>query len=240
MKAIEIFEFLRTINLQNSAVFAFTGDIDNLGLFVAANGRAKAECLVDEYNNVIEREISNFCSNHGIKLILSMSGEEVFGIGIAKESKTINQMEDFLKFQINDCLKQNASLFQDEVTISFGVVSVDLDKKESLHNIQNSKDFSDKTEHIINQFVLDIRVALTIALDRAKFSNLPCSSEESLIFYRNIVYAKMIQYKRETKHILTNISKLNDFPEISKALGKEYGVNSEHFDLLTDIINRVG
>lgn len=55
MKAIEIFEFLRTINLQNSAVFAFTGDIDNLGLFVAANGRAKAECLVDEYNNVIER-----------------------------------------------------------------------------------------------------------------------------------------------------------------------------------------
>lgn len=239
MKAIELHEFLKTIDLQESTIFAFTGDIDNLGLFVAANGRAKAECLVDEYNNIIEGEISNFCLDRGIKLILSMSGEEVFGIGCAKDNITINQMEDFLKFQINDCLKHKASLFQDEVTISFGVASVDFDKRESLIDIQNSKIFCDTTENIVNQFILDTRVALTTALDKAKFSNLPCSSEDSFIFYRNIVYAKMIQYKRETKHILTNISKLKDFQEISEAFGKEYGVNSEQFDLLTDIINKV-
>ena len=40
-----------------SILFGITGDIDNLGIYVAKNGRAKAENLVDLYNQIIRNEL---------------------------------------------------------------------------------------------------------------------------------------------------------------------------------------
>lgn len=41
-------------NINDLYLWAITGDLDNLGVFVAQNGRATAENLVDLYNRVIE------------------------------------------------------------------------------------------------------------------------------------------------------------------------------------------
>ena len=168
-----------------------------------------------------------------------MSGEEVFGIGSAPKKFDIKQMEIFLKYQINDCLKLNASFFQQEVTISFGVVDVSSTQKESLLSIQSADALCDNVEQVISQFILEVRAALTLALDKVKFSNLPSQSEQILVFYRNIVYAKMIEYKKETKRILTNMSKLDNLMEISSIFGTEYGVDDKQFNCLINMINKV-
>ena len=223
----KLYNLVRTFNFQQEKLFAITGDIDNLGLYVATNGRAKAECLVDDYNNIINKEICTFCSEHNIRNVLLLSGEEIFGMGIINCYDSIEEIRIFLN-TINHTLKEKSNYFFPYVTISFGII--DIDKtfnsliKEIIQTSYNVVLFTD--------FIYKIRVALTTALDKEKFSNLPMKTDADLIFYRNVVYTKMIQYKKETKKLLLALSNFKGREELVKEYGTRYGIDDKKYSQL--------
>ena len=48
-----VMEIFLDYSSQRGELFAITGDLDNLGIYVARNGRPAAENLVDLYNQTI-------------------------------------------------------------------------------------------------------------------------------------------------------------------------------------------
>ena len=69
---------------QGGTLFGITGDLDNLGVYVARNGRPSAENLVDLYN----QSTRNFLEGWVVKNRLNVqslsfipSGEEIFIVG---------------------------------------------------------------------------------------------------------------------------------------------------------------
>lgn len=229
MNTETVFEFFRQVDLVKPIVFAFTGDIDNLGLFVAGYGRAQAECLVDDYNHIINDELNKLCETNDLHLLLSLSGEEVFGIGIANNWSIVSKFENFLKLEINRCLKERSAYFQDYVTISFGLIRMGDRYISDIQKLRTADCLNNEQKEIITNMIYTMRVDLTISLDSEKFLSLPHSDKNDLIFYRNIVYTKMIQYKRETRELLIKMSSSENFKTYSERFGSKYGVNEEDY-----------
>lgn len=76
---------------QEGKLFAITGDLDNLGVYVARNGRPAAENLVDLYNQTIRNYLEMWTvENQGkiMSLAFVPGGEEVFVMGIAIDEDT--------------------------------------------------------------------------------------------------------------------------------------------------------
>lgn len=66
---------------QEDKLFAITGDLDNLGIYVARNGRPAAENLVDLYNQITRNFLESWVTENrsSIKTLSFVpSAEEVF------------------------------------------------------------------------------------------------------------------------------------------------------------------
>ena len=82
-----VVDVLREYVEDGGSLFGITGDLDNLGIYVARNGRPSAENLVDFYNQIIRNYIQGWVIDHSDSLrsvAFVPSGEEVFVVGISK------------------------------------------------------------------------------------------------------------------------------------------------------------
>ena len=81
---------------QGSGVlFGITGDLDNLGIYVARKGRPAAENLVDLYNQTTRNFLERWTAENRPNIeTLSFvpSGEEVFIVGIAGNESTAQDL----------------------------------------------------------------------------------------------------------------------------------------------------
>lgn len=135
-------------NNPNDFLFALTRDIDNLGIFVANNGRPLAENLVDVYNHLIGIFLYDFTKKHPeIKIFhLVPSGEEVFAIGVCESKEVIKEFFQYIESGINLWIKDNTpeTIFDKDVTISFGKAilndKIDIEKIKKLSILIEKKD----------------------------------------------------------------------------------------------------
>ena len=226
-------------NPSQNKMFAITGDVDNLGIYVAHHGRATAEGLVDEYNEIIKESFVNFCDTNSIDAYISLSGEEIFIVGLISGSIDIPDLDRFMNQNVNYIIQTKARKFESYVTISFGVFEVSEFNEQLQLQLKKLKHCTAENYTIeLDLLVLMLRTQLALCLDKEKFSTLGISEEKKLILYRNVVYAKMLQYKKETRKILVNLHKIIDeYPVLVERCGTKYGISDQQYQEIIKYVN---
>jgi hypothetical protein len=221
---------------QSLFLFGITGDLDNLGVFVSRYGRPLAENIVDIYNRLIGTFMYRFTKKHPQTIpafCMIPSGEEIFAIGTATNQSVVREFFSLLEKEVNGFIRNNAPLSAKDVTVSFGCK---IFSKEMLGDAVSSfvgltkKQRIQETSLAYLELMLAMRHELAYELDRAKFSSLNASDLDLVTFFRNVVYAKLQNYKKETKKALVTLaSRLNRDAKLRKrlqtmALNSKYGI----------------
>lgn len=217
-------------------LFGVTGDIDNLGIYVARNGRAKAEILVDTYNRLIGSIFYEFIGSKPHEFFETCflpAGEEIFILGTAADQQSTKSL--FARLHSADAsttLAENITLGVGDTNITFGCSTFkkDLVSFSSIDPLLAAVEAGDmETANFLYVYILgEIRVKLSIELDRHKFASLGVKEGEEALM-RNLVYLKTIQYKEETRGLLRLAQKkFSGSPEaksaVSSIVGRSYGL----------------
>jgi hypothetical protein len=226
-------------------LFGLTGDIDNLGIFVAQNGRPLAENLVDIYNHLVGAFLYDFVNKNKkriVKFSLIPSGEEVFAIGLAKDSDVAENFFIKIKGEINSYIASNSPIYDKDITISFGcrilnpVVNIsEIGKFIQLVKKKNNK----KASASYLQIMYNVRASLAYELDCEKFKDLDALENQTAILYRNLVNLKLLEYKKRTRKLIRRVySTFAKEPKVltefkQHQINQEYGVK-EDWELLIE------
>lgn len=232
-------------------LFGITGDLDNLGVFVSKNGRPLAENLVDVYNRLIGAFMYSFVERHRdtiLRFCMIPSGEEVFAIGVATDTSVTRKFFKLLADEVNGFIRANAPLSANNVTISFGC------------EIFSNKTIRPRTSTFVElvrrrrvqeasaaylELMLMVRQELAYELDRAKFLSLNASDLDLVIFFRNVVYAKLREYKESTRRVLLSLAKdARDDSELrerlrSLAINSQYGITDEDAATIINLLSKI-
>lgn len=116
--------FLEYQERGGGTLFGITGDLDNLGVYVARNGRPAAENLVDLYNQTTRNFLERWTTENGTDIqTLSFvpSGEEVFIIGIASGENAAQDLFSRLRDGVMELMRSQRYIDLGETSASFGV-----------------------------------------------------------------------------------------------------------------------
>ncbi len=229
-------------------LFGVTGDLDNLGVFVSRYGRPLAENLVDIYNRLIGAFMYGFIKRHS-KVIPAFcmipSGEEIFATGVATNRSVVNDFFLLLGDEVNDFIKENAPLADENVTVSFGckIFSSDMigTATSRLVKLVRTRRVQEASSAYL-ELMLAMRRELAYELDRAKFNSLNASDLNLVTFFRNVVYAKLQNYKKETREALVMLAdRLKHDTGLRErlqtmALNSEYGIADEGAQLINELL----
>ena len=204
-------------NNSNLHLFAITGDLDNLGIFVSQHGRPLAENLVDIYNRLIGIFMYRFVEQHKddfVAFCMIPSGEEMFAIGAAADTETIRKFFAQLDKEMDNFIQANTPFPSPDVTISFGCkifpASVVRTKADNFIDLVEQGEISEASL-VYYDLMLIMRQDLAYRLDRAKFESLRATELGLVVLFRNIVYTKLRLYKKETRQSLIALAKsVND------------------------------
>ncbi len=243
LKVVEAYDRNRDLFL-----FGVTGDLDNLGVFVSRYGRPLAENLVDIYNRLIGAFMYGFIKKHP-KVIpvfcMIPSGEEIFATGVATNEAVVNEFFSLLEDEVNNFIRENAHLADEDVTVSFGckIFSGDtVDTATSRFVELVGKRRVQEASSAYLELMLAMRRELAYELDRAKFDSLNASDLNLVIFFRNAVYIKLQNYKKETREALVTLAERLSHDAVLRerlqlmALNLEYGVAYENDRFINDLL----
>ncbi|KKS20114.1 MAG: hypothetical protein UU78_C0067G0004 [Candidatus Roizmanbacteria bacterium GW2011_GWC2_41_7] len=243
LKVLETYDCNRELFL-----FGVTGDFDDLGVFVSRYGRPLAENLVDIYNRLIGAFMYRFIKKHS-KVIPAFcmipSGEEIFATGVATNRLVVNDFFLLLGDEVNNFIKENAPLADEDVTVSFGykIFSSDMigTATSRLVELVRTRRVQEASLAYL-ELMLVMRRELAYELDRAKFNFLNASDLNLITFFRNVVYAKLQNYKKETREALITLAdRLNHDAGLRErlqtmALNLEYGITDEGAQLINELL----
>lgn len=240
--------FTKFIDVPENTLFGITGDIDNLGTFVALNGRARAENLVDLYNQYIRNYFLRWGSRNSqvvIDMCFVPSGEELFLLGVSKDTVPVKDLFEKVNPEINEIIINNEYLKPAETSISFGcelLQETELIEKIRImvHQMRNNKTFN--TFPLYLQIMEQIRNTLAQELDSQKFRTIINNDKTLVILYRNFTYARLLEYKYSTRKSLLKIKNilnkyLND--EKIELLSNGYGLTDQKLALLQILIKEL-
>ncbi len=246
----KIVAILRYFHLNpHRVLFGITGDIDNLGVYVAKNGRARAEMLVDTYNRIVGATYYQFINDRPYEFFESHflpAGEEVFILGTSDTDQSAHVLFKYLTLvNIPSLVSKNSSLQVATTNISFGcsILNNYLNHpllEELFRSIDNGE-----VARANNLYVLileRIRIVLAKQLDLKKFADI--SKEEMVvILLRNLVYTKTLEYKNGTKEFLERVGKkINTNPFLRdlclQILGDEYGLKDRSYKKILEELDK--
>jgi len=243
LKVVETYDRNRDLFL-----FGVTGDLDNLGVFVSRYGRPLAENLVDIYNRLIGAFMYGFIKKHSKAIpafCMIPSGEEVFATGVATNRSVVNDFFLLLGGEVNNFIKENAHLADEDVTVSFGckIFSGDTIGPATSRLVESvrKRRVQDASSAYL-ELMLAMRRELAYELDRAKLDSLNASDLDLVMFFRNVVYAKLQNYKKETRSALVTLAErlshdigLRERLQ-AMALNSEYGIADEDAQTINELL----
>lgn len=243
LKVVETYDRNRDLFL-----FGVTGDLDNLGVFVSRYGRPLAENLVDVYNRLIGAFMYGFIKRHSKAIpafCMIPSGEEIFATGVATDRSVVNEFFLLLGGEVNNFIKENAYFADEDVTVSFGckIFSGDTINTATSRLVELVKRRQvQEASSAYLELMLAMRRELAYELDRAKFDSLNAADLNLITFFRNVVYAKLQNYKKETREALVTLAdRLNHDVGLRErlqamALNSEYGIADEDAQLINELL----
>jgi hypothetical protein len=233
LEVINLFE--KFLEDKTNLLFAVTSDIDNLGIFVARYGRALAQNLVDYCTNILIQFLN---SDENIlspgALVLIPAGEEITILGIGSSEAEIKKFYALLNNSINEKIK-NFEPEKVKLSITFGCNII---SDPEIHNriefmlnkIATDKDYTPTNDYY--NILYEIRSLVSLSLDSGKFHSLDNSGNGRVIFYRNVVYSEILDYKTRTARILKALSTRLDSIDTSIDFYKHYGLTPEDHSLI--------
>jgi hypothetical protein len=243
LKVVDVY-----LKRKNLILFAATGDLDNLGIFVSRYGRPQAENLVDFYNHLIGATMYKFIQMHKLEFpafCMIPSGEEIFVIGVAKSEKIIKKFFSLLCVRMNMIIRADVPVHYKDVAISFGC-KIFQDKKldQQLTRFVNlaKTQFIKRASMVYLKVMLIIRNELSYELDKAKFRSLGMEEKNLVVFFRNIIYVKLQEYKINTKRTLVAFAKkLNHDEQFfeklqTTELNQKYGISNKNKVVINKIL----
>ncbi len=237
--------FNRFIENKHCILFNITGDIDNLGLYVAKNGRARAEVTVDMYNTVIGNYLTdwqNENSGNDVHICYIPSGEEISVLGITTDYDVIENLFWGLKHDIISHIRSLPFINWAEGNISFGCSII---KREDIHtqiellfrHIKSGAELKAIEEYV--QLLVKIRRITSIELDKEKFRTLNKNTQYPVV-YRNFVYYKMLQNKEDTAALLSQLSEkmsgIEDTIVSWNGITSHYGLNEKKRFFIDELV----
>lgn len=243
LKVVETYDCNRDLFL-----FGVTGDLDNLGVFVSRYGRPLAENLVDIYNRLIGAFMYGFIKGHSKAIpafCMIPSGEEIFATGVAIDRSVINEFFLLLGDEVNNFIRENAPLMDKDVTVSFGCKifsgdSIGTMTSRLVESVRGRQVQEASSAYL--ELMLAMRRELAYELDRAKFDSLNASDFNLVMFFRNVVYTKLQNYKKETREALVTLAdRLNRDVGLRErlqvmALNSEYGIADKDAQLINELL----
>ena len=215
---------------EGGHLFAATGDLDNLGVYVARNGRARAENLVDLYNQTIRNYLEGWVSENEKKIIsfaFVPSGEEVLIVGVARATEIPKRLFDGLRDGISKLMESQEYLDIGNTSASFGGVVFGDKYDIVLKGLVENYDSSESDETVYPKYLdilTGIRTETAFELDKNKFQDI--LRGDYPVEVRQLVLTRMLLYKRTTKEILISLNRLShdEVLLLLDMLGEVYGI----------------
>ena len=232
----------------HTTLFGITGDLDNLGVYVARHGRAKAEVLVDTYNRVIGLLYHKFIEQHPHLFYESNflpAGEEIFVLGTCANEEIAEEIFQYLRNVSIPELLVEAGLGREIMVtdVSFGcsiltpVIGI-ASVGDLLAKIDRGDLIGANQAYIA--IIENIRNILAGQLDIEKFADIT-QEKDTAILLRNLIYAKTLQYKYTTRDLLVRLGqRISTDPELYARclliLGNQYGLgDKEYRKIITEL-----
>ncbi len=239
-----VMEVLKEYSEKGGFLFGLTGDLDNLGVYVARNGRPAAENLVDLYNQQIRNHINDWAvkNKQGLLSIAFIpSGEEVLVIGVSKDAEIPKQLLETVEDGVNNLMKNQNYIDMAGTLASFGGVvfgnNFDNQIKQCVSNFEDGKEDGE-----IYPIYLDIlkrmRTEMALELDKSKFEDV--LDGEFPLEVRQLVFTRMLEYKRTTKEVLKSLNHLpkEEIVILLSMLGDVYGIDPTQEDQIENFLNK--
>lgn len=217
--------------------------MDNLGIYVARNGRPAAENLVDLYNQTIRNYLEMWTAENQKNtksLSFVPSGEEVFIVGIAVDENVPQDLFDKLQGGVMELMQTQFYIDLGETSASFGgkVFGSELDPKIKLlaDTVKTGKT-DEEVFPLYLEVISEIRRETAIELDKQKFKDV--LNGDYPVEARQLVLTRMLLYKRTTRDI---VKSLNQLPEenvqfLLALLGDIYGIEPGKEDEVDNFLN---
>ncbi len=237
--------FLEYQQEEGGVLFGITGDLDNLGVYVARNGRPAAENLVDLYNqttrNFLERwTVENRPNIETLSFV--PSGEEVFIVGIANNESTAQDL--FSQFQggVMELMQSQPYIDLGGTSASFGgkVFRDELNSKMNhlVETVRHNKS-DEEVFPLYLEVLSEIRRETAVELDKQKFKDILDGNYP--VEVRQLVLTRMLLYKRTTRQIVKSLNQLSesDVKSLLTLLGDIYGIEPGKEDDVDDLLNGI-
>jgi hypothetical protein len=229
---------------KDNTLFGITGDLDCLGLYVATNGRAKAENLVDFYNQTIRNYLSIWLKHNPEavgKLAFVPSGEEVLIVGTAIDKTAVADLFLRLRPAVTELTSKQEFIDIDPTAASFGGVLFSREYDQEIAQMVLDLRLGASDEVVYPQYlqVLEsMRTQMALALDVNKFGDI---FPEHPVEARNMVYTQMLDYKTKTKNILISLARVppEELTDFFQCGGPSYGVTEEQVEKIQAFLARL-
>ena len=240
-----IMETIKKYVKSGGVLFGLTGDLDNLGVYVARNGRPLAENLVDFYNQVIRNYLKKWTlenKDHLFQVVFVPSGEEVLIIGVAKDRKLPDILFKQIKRGVMDLASSQPFIPLGDTSTSFGGVVFDNRYDDTLKFMIDMFERNEPDSRIYPVYLevlMAMRQEMAKALDQEKFSNI--LGGKFPVQLRQIVYAKMLNYKTSTKKVIEalNLLSLTELEELLRLTGNQYGLAENKENLINQTLKYI-
>lgn len=237
--------FLEYQQRGGGVLFGITGDLDNLGVYVARNGRPDAENLVDLYNQTTRNFLERWTTENRPNIqTLSFvpSGEEVFIVGIASDESAAQDLFSRLRGGVMELMHNQRYIDLGETSASFGgkVFGDELNPKINLliNAVRNNKP-DEEVFPLYLEVLSEIRRKTAIELDKQKFKDILDGNYP--VEVRQLVLTRMLLYKRTTRQIVESLNQLpkEDITFLLRMLGDIYGVEPGKEDDVDNFLNGI-
>lgn len=230
---------------ENRVLFGITGDLDNLGVYVARNGRPAAENLVDLYNQITRNFLERWTTENRPNIqTLSFvpSGEEVFIMGIASDESAPQSLFNQLRGGVMELMHSQKYIDVGGTSASFGgkVFGDELNPKINLlvDAVRNNK-LDEEVFPLYLEVLSEIRRDTAIELDKQKFKDILDGNYPVEI--RQLVLTRMLLYKKTTRQVVESLNQLpkEDVAFLLHMLGDIYGIEPGKEDDVDNFLNGV-
>jgi len=228
---------------KDTILFGVTGDIDSLGEYVALNGRARGENLVDHYTNLLDYFLKDWIKRQGSNLIdicFIPAGEEISIYGIAKNKNVPKSLFKAINQRFKVLLRKNHHYLGSKTTsVTFGCeIFTRLEYEDLIIKATKTVKMSSKRNRYEEYLSIleQLRTILALRLDENKFKDLLKGNKRRATLLRKYVYFNLLEYKKKTKRELIHINRL-----IRACPDKEYdrGLDQKSKKLFSKLRNNI-
>ncbi len=239
-----VLDVLRTaLNNPEHHFFGITGDVDDLGVFVAQHGRAHAENLVEFIGVLTENYFMNWRDRNETAIssfVFVPGGEEMLLLGTCTESQPLRELFMTCRQSMNQTLHGHRFFPVDDISISFGcAIFRHEDLMPRIQRLLNGYEEVSMKYRAYIEVMYILRRVLAVCLDLEKFRMFEGPKPEHAIAFRNIVHFDLLRHKDRSRNLIALAARDIESPKYADLLQHvcdDYGMLNNRMYATTSLV----